>query len=169
MALKRRNARDAASEQSVSLEQARQEFASMLSACAAAPEGFRVLRAWLAVRGAEALRIDPAASPGLPELIRRAAAAPASPARRIFAVLVLDAQSVPGLLTAGSPRARLERDICALLETALPHALARAGYPFGGDLDARRRHIAALADSIGDYLQPLEPSIPTWLSGRSQR
>lgn len=140
----------------------------MLAAGADAPERLNMARRWLAARGAEAVQSDAASAPGLPDLIRRAASAPASPARRIFAVLVMDALAVPGLLVADASRTRLERDVCALLEHVLPHALARSGYPFGADLDARRRHVGALAASIEEYLRPLEPSIPTWLSGRTE-
>jgi hypothetical protein len=151
----------------MTLEQARRDFAALLAA-RDVPDWMKAAGRFLGVRGAEALRIDPAAAPALPELIRRATSAPASPAQRNFAVLVLDALAVPGLLLAGSSPTRLERDVCALLEQALPHALARSGYPFGGDLDARRRHLTALAPAIDDYLRPLEPSIPTWLSGRME-
>ena len=141
----------------------------MLCASADAPAGLSAIRQWLLARGAAAVPAGAAHSAGLPEQIRRVASAPASAARRIFAVLVLDALAVPGLLHAERSRARLERDVCALLEAALPHALARAQYPFGGDIDARRRHLAVLAASIDEYLQPLEPSIPTWLSTRTER
>jgi len=150
----------------VTLEQARQEFADVLAADANAPDRLQAARRWLCTRGAAVLQVEPAAAPRLPELIRRAASAPAGPARRIFAVLILDALAVPGLLVAERSQTRLERDVCALLEQALPHVLARSGYPFGGDLDARRRHLISLAAAIDDYLRPLEPSIPTWLSGR---
>ncbi|HUB10893.1 MAG TPA: hypothetical protein VMB34_02970 [Acetobacteraceae bacterium] len=150
------------------LEQARQEQAALLataSGAPGAPDRLRAVRQWLVARGAEALRIDPVAAPGLPELIRRAASAPASAARRTFAVLLLDAHAVPGLLSSPASQARIERALCALLETALPHALRRAGYPFGRDLDARRRCLATLAASIDEHMRPLEPSIPLWLSG----
>ena len=161
------------------MEAARREFATVLAACADGPDRLAPARRWLAARGAEAVPGAAAgssgaaavpggvaASIGLPELIRRAASAPAGPARRTFAVLILDALAVPGLLVADRSPTRLERNVCTLLEQALPHALARSGYPFGGDLDSRRRHLVLLAASIDDYLRPLEPSIPTWLSGR---
>ena len=75
--------------------------------------------------------------------------------------------AVPGLLSVRSSQARLDRAIRALLESALPDVLLRAGYPFGGDLDARREALARLHASIDEHLRPPEPSIPTWLSGRA--
>ncbi len=95
--------------------------------------------------------------------------APAGPARRVFAVLLVDALAVPGLLSVRSSQARLDRNIRALLERALPDVLLRARYPFGGDVDAKRRALIALHASIDEHLRPLEPSIPTWLSGRAGR
>jgi len=150
----------------LTLEQARQRFAELLAPSADPPDRLQQARQWLTARGTEAVPNETAAAPRLPELIRHAAAAPASPARRIFAVLVLDALAVPGLLLAGSSRTRLERDVCTLMEQALPHVLARSGYPFGDDLDTRHRHLVARASAIDESLRPLEPSIPTWLSGR---
>jgi hypothetical protein len=150
------------------LVQARRDFAAVLAASAGAQERLSAARHWLIARGAEAVQIDAGAAPGLTELIRRAASAPAGPERRVFAVLILDALAAPGLLLADGSRTRLERDVCTLLEQALPHALVRSGYPFGSDLDARWRHLVPLASVIDDYLRPLEPSIPTWLSGRTQ-
>jgi hypothetical protein len=84
-------------------------------------------------------------------------------------VLLVDALAVPGLLSARSSQARLDRAVRALVENALPDVLLRAGYPFAGDVDARRRSLSRLQATIEDHLQPLEPSNPTWLSGRTER
>jgi hypothetical protein len=179
------------------LTQARLDLARALGAASGALEAadrFRAVRQWLIARGAEALHIDPAAAPGLVEIIQRAVRAPAGPARRAFAILLVDALAVPGLLAPGlaAPRlpapgllapglpapgllsarrsqARLERDIRALLESALQDVLWRAGYPFAGDPDAKRRSLATLAASIDEHLRPLEPTFPAWLSGLPER
>ncbi len=127
---------------------------------------FRAAKQVLVTHGAAALGIDPATAPELAELVERAVRAPAGPARRIFAVLLVDALGVPDLLSVRSSRARLDRDIRALVESALPDVLLRSGYPFAGDPDEKRRAVARLHASIDEHLQPPEPSIPVWLSGR---
>lgn len=153
------------------LAQARLDLARALRTASAAPHSadrFREARQLLVTSGAEALRIDSAAAPGLAEMIGRAASAPAGPGRRAFAVLIVEALAVPGLLSVRSAQARLDRDIRALVESALPDVLLRAGYPFGGDADAKYRSLGRLHASIDEHLRPFEPSIPTWLSGRRQ-
>jgi hypothetical protein len=153
----------------VDLRQARLDLARALEAAAAAPHGtdrFHAARQLLVGSGAAALHIDPATAAGLTDIVERALRAPPSRARRVFAVLLVDALAVPGLLSARSSQARLGRDIQALLESALPDVLLRAGYPFAGDLDAKRQALARLHASIDEHLRPLEPSIPAWLSGR---
>lgn len=154
------------------LAQARQDLARAVAAAAAAPhaaERFRAARQWLVRTGAEALRIDPATASGLADIVGHAAGAAPGPERRAFAVLLVDALAVPGLLSVRSSHARLDRDICTLLESALPDVLRRSGYPFAGDVDAKRRSLARLAASIDDYLRPLEPTFPAWLSGLPER
>ena len=135
------------------LDQARLELAGILGLdCKAppTPERLNAARQWLIARGTEALRIEPATAPALADVIRDATSAPASPPRQSFAVLIVAALPVPGLLSSRTSRARLERDVCALIETALPHVLLRAGYPFGAELDVRQRHLVMLAASIDE-------------------
>jgi hypothetical protein len=161
------------------LTQARLDLARALEAAAAVPheaDRFRparqlLMRSGAATLGIEAaaLGIEAAATPELAEIVEHVARAPASPARRVFAVLLVDALAVPGLLSARSSQARLDRAVRALVENALPDVLLRAGYPFAGDVDARRRSLSRLQATIEDHLQPLEPSNPTWLSGRTER
>jgi hypothetical protein len=154
------------------LTQARQDLACAVAAAAAEPHAadrFRAGRQMLISRGAAALHIDPTATTGLLDLVERAALAPACPERRIFAVLLVDALAVPGLLSVRSSQARLDRGIRTLVENALPDVLLRAGYPFGGDVDAKRRSLAKLHATIEEHMRPLEPSIPTWLSGLPER
>jgi hypothetical protein len=147
------------------LEQARVDLAHALEVGAPAGERFRAARRLLISRGAEALQIDPAALPGLGVVLGRAARAPATLNRRAFAVLVVHALAVDGLLSVGSSQVRLDRDICAFLESALPDVLRRSGYPFAGDIDAKRRSLGRLHGSIDEWLAPLEPTFPGWLSG----
>jgi hypothetical protein len=141
-------------------DEVRQAFARLL---AAAERG--AARQFLIARGARVLQIDVAAAPNLETIIGQMARAPASAERRLFAILVVDALGVDGVLDARSSRARLERAICALLEGALPDVLHRAGYPFDGDMDARRRVLATLQASIEAFLALPEPTFPGWLSG----
>jgi hypothetical protein len=151
------------------LTQARLDLARALEAGTAAPQAadcFRAARQCLVTSGAAVLDIDPATAPGLADIVERAACAKASPGRRVFAVLLVDALAVPGLLSVRSSQARLDRGVRALLESALPDVLLRASYPFADDVDAKRRFLARLHASIDEHLRPLEPTIPTWLSGR---
>ncbi|HEY3846771.1 MAG TPA: hypothetical protein VGL95_06630 [Acetobacteraceae bacterium] len=150
------------------LTQARLDLARAMEATSAtphAPDRFRVARQLLITRGAEALHINPVAAPGIADIFGRAASAAASPARRAFAVLIVVALAEPGLLSVRSSQARLDRDVHALLESALPDVLRRSGYPFAGDFDAKRQSLARLHASIDEYLRPLEPTFPAWLSG----
>jgi hypothetical protein len=152
--------------------QARLDLARALETVASVPHAadrFRAARQMLTRHGAGVPHIDPTAGTGLLDLVERAACAPASPARRRFAVLLVDALAVPGLLSERSSQARLDRGIRTLVERALPDVLLRAGYPFGADVDAKRRFLSALHATIEDHLRPLEPTIPTWLSGRPDR
>ncbi len=152
------------------LAQARRDLAHALEAGTAAlsqGDRFRVARQLLVTSGATASTIDPATAAGLADLVERAVHAPASAARRGFAVMLVDALAVPGLLSVRSFQLRLERDIRALAESALPDVLLRANYPFTGDADSKRRFLAGLHASIDEHLRPLEPSIPPWLSGRA--
>lgn len=153
------------------LEQARATLRRAVAADGGAPadDRFRTARQFLIACGVEAAPAGASLVAGLPELIRRAASAPASPARRIFAVLIVDALGVPGLLPAGGSQARLDRAVCGLLENALPDVLLRSGYKFGDNLDAKRCSLAALVGSIDDHLRPPEPTFPAWLSGLPQR
>ena len=152
------------------LDQARRDLAGILGPDSNAPpdpDRLKAAREWLNARGGDALQIKPSTPPDLVDLIRQAASAPATPSRRTFAVLVVQALAVPGLLSGRTSQARTQRDVCRLVEIALPHVLLRAGYPFGADLDVRQRHLVMLAASIDEHLRPLEPSIPTWLSSRT--
>jgi hypothetical protein len=153
------------------LEQLRAGLRRM--AAAESGDGLQAARLWLLQRGTDALGADRgddhAATLSLPELLARAAAAPRSPARRSFAVLIVDALTIPHLLPGALAQPRLDRAICALLENALPDVLLRARYPFAGDLDAKRQALAKLAATLDEHLHPPEPTFPPWLTGLSRR
>jgi hypothetical protein len=145
------------------LEQARAELRRM--AAAESDGGPQAALRWLLQRGGDALGGDRGTTLGLPDLLARVAAAPRSPARRVFAVLLVDALAVPGLVQGAFSRARLDRAICTVLENALPDVLLRARYPFDGDLETKRLAVAKLAASIDEHLHPPEPTFPPWLTG----
>jgi hypothetical protein len=114
------------------------------------------------MRGAECLGLERAAVGGLGGVLDRLARAVATPPRRAFAVLLVQGLAVEGLVADGPAQAR---DVCTLLESALPEVLRRSGYPFSGDADARRHFLAHLHETIDDCLRPLEPTFPRWLNG----
>lgn len=80
-------------------------------------------------RGVEALGITSHAGLFLDEIVRIAADAPRTAGRRAFAVLLVHALGVRGLLPA---RGRTAGDIQLFLERALLNPLRRANYPFDG-------------------------------------
>lgn len=98
----------------------------------------------------------------LADLIRIAANAPPSRARRDFAVLLVHALGVDGLL---SNRGEAADALRSFIERALLNALRRAGYPFDGTAYDKRHALAGLHATIEEHLRPLEPSIPRWLHG----
>ncbi len=82
---------------------------------------------------------------------------PARQARRVCAVFLVHALAVRGLVPASSGG-----DVCALVEGALRDVLLRCGYPFGGSIDEKMRVLERLHTSIGELMQPLEPTFPNW-------
>jgi hypothetical protein len=67
------------------------------------------------------------------------------------------ALAVRGLVPASSGG-----DVCALVEGALRDVLLRCDYPFGGSIDEKMRVLERLHTSIGELMQPLEPTFPNW-------
>ncbi len=112
--------------------------------------------------GMQAFHIAPRAGLTVGEIIRIAADAPRSEARRAFAVLLVHALSMPGLL---SLRGRPGREIRLFLERALLNPLRRASYPFESTDYDKRAALGRLHKTIDDCLRPLEPSIPPWIHG----
>jgi hypothetical protein len=149
------------------LEQARRDLARALDA-QTEPSGEKraqAARLVLVAAGMAALGLDAASRLSLAEVIARAVGAPQSPARRGFAVLLVCALGVDGVVAAGSKRGQLDRDGCAFVETALPSVLQRAGYPFGGEAYERRRALGRLQANIDELLKPLEPTFPPRVQG----
>ena len=104
-----------------------------------------------------ALGMEPTGLPSVVSVIRLATEAPARPTRRSCAVLLVHALAVPGLVPAASAR-----DLCALVEGALRDVLLRCGYPFGGSIGEKMRVLQRLHATIGELMQPLEPTFPNW-------
>lgn len=153
-------------------DRARRDLVAALQAGVSEPaaDRFRLARLVLLECAAEASGITAPLGLGLPELIRRAAAAGASPKRRDFAVLLVHALAVPGLVFGSRTRnTELERDICRLTETAIASVLLRAGYPFRAGTYEKMRFLARLHTSIDDHLRPFEPTFPPWLNGLDRK
>jgi len=149
-------------------EQARQELSQAVEADRLAPPGRRhqAARALLARYGVQALRLNAGAGVTLPELIHTAAAAPATPERRAFVILLVQALGIAGLVRPdGSRRRELDRDICRLAETAIASVLLRAGYPFHAAIYDKLRFLERLHATMDEHLRPFEPTFPPWLHG----
>jgi hypothetical protein len=149
----------------VDLEAARTALASALGSHqpgATRAARFGAARAILLEHGVAALGVTRLS---FDELVLAAASLPPSEARRDFAVLLVHALAVEGLLPA---RGEAERVIHAFLEGALLNPLRRAGYPFDGTPYDKRRALAVLHAAIDEHLRPPEPSIPRWLHGVGQ-
>ena len=115
--------------------------------------------------GREALEVPPRSGLCVDDLVCLAAEAPPSEARRAFAVLLVDALGVPGLLP---DRGDAERQIQSFLERALLNPLRRAGYDFDATAYDKRQALARLHETIDEHLRPLEPSIPRWIHGMGE-
>lgn len=129
---------------------------------------FREARQILIGWGKQALVDWAGEDPALPELIRRAAAAPPNPGRRRFALLLIQALGIPGLLPRTYQRATLDADICGLVETSVPSVLVRARYPFGGSGRDRLGFLQGLHRTLDQHLEPFEPTFPPWLNALDQ-
>jgi hypothetical protein len=126
----------------------------------------RATRELLITRGIDALQIPPHPGIALDEVIRSAIGAPPTDVRREFAVLLVYAAGVEGVLPT---RGVTERLIQSFLERTLLNPLRRAGYPFNGRAYDKRQALAGLHATIDEHLRPLEPSIPCWLHGVGPR
>jgi len=147
-------------------EAIRAELIGALGVTAPVEQRVRATRELLITRGIEALQIPPHPGIALDEIIRVAIAAPPTEARREFAVLLVYALGVEGVLPT---RGETERMIQSFLERALLNPLRRAGYPFNGTAYDKRQALAGLHATIDEHLRPLESSIPRWLHGVGPR
>jgi hypothetical protein len=120
----------------------------------------RVARKLLVDRGVEALGIAPVFV--LDDVVTVAIDAPATEARRAFAVLLVHALSVPGLLPS---RGRAADNLRSFLERALLNPLRRAEYPFGGSTYDKQLALTRLHLTIDEHLRPLEPTFPRRIQG----
>jgi hypothetical protein len=122
------------------------------------PEAWlRLAQNVLIKRGVEALRVELPANPTLATVIRAAAIESQTTARRAFAVLVVHALAVRGLVSSG-PTA----DVCTFIERALPDVLLRFEYPFGGSTYEKYHVLGRLHVKIDELLVPFEPTFPNW-------
>ncbi len=137
------------------LDEARRDLARALNDPPAA-------RRVLIDHGADACGAADRGMLSLHDVIRLAARAPATPARRDFAILLVHALAVDGLVSVRSNARQFDRDLCDFMESALPTVLRRFGYPFGGETYERRRSLERLHNSIDELLRPLEPTFPNW-------
>ncbi len=144
------------------IEATRTDLIRALNATAGGGSPFRTARAVLIARGLEAPQITSRPGVALDDIIRVAAEAPPTEARWAFAVLLVDALAVPGLLPT---RGQAANDIQSFLERALLNPLRRAGYPFDGTPYEKRQALARSHATIDEHLNPLQPSIPHWIHG----
>jgi hypothetical protein len=127
----------------------------------AAPR-FRAARQILIDRGAEALSLPRAGAHSLEDILGLAAGATPTRALRNFAVLLVHALGIEGLMPIRGDAERLTR---LFLERTLLNPLRRANYPFDGAPYDKRQVLSRLHRTIDEQLHPPEPSIPTWLHG----
>jgi hypothetical protein len=125
----------------------------------------RAGRQVLVVRGCEACGIVHSASLSLHDLVTIAVSARRTAARRAFAVLLVHALAVEGLVASKTHRGQLDRSLCAFIESALPAVLQRYGYHFGSETYEWRRSLDRLHTMIDELLQPLEPTFPPGVQG----
>ena len=147
------------------VDAARLELTSALSVVPPAGATSTMFRAALAVlidRGIEALCVTPSQRLSFDNLIRIAADAPPTAGRRDFAVLLVHAFGIQGLLPV---RGKTEGILLSFLERALLNPLRRAGYPFDGTAYEKRHVLRGLHATIDEHLRPLEPSFPRWIQG----
>ena len=144
------------------LEAARSDLVRAATGSSQSGPRFAAARLVLVNRGVEAVGMALRPGISLDEIVRIAIDAPSTEARRAFAVLLVHAFGIPGLLPSRGPTADA---IMALLERALLNPLRRAGYPFDGSPYDKRQAVAVLHATIDEHLRPPEPSIPRWLHG----
>jgi hypothetical protein len=148
----------------MNLEAALRDLAAAVAAGAEGARGrdarMRAARQVVLDRCVSALGVELPAQPSIAAMLRLAVEARDRPARRDCAVLVVHALAVPGLVPAACAG-----DVRKLVEVALRDVLLRCAYPFGGSIDEKARVLERLHATIGELMQPLEPTFPGWIQG----
>jgi hypothetical protein len=102
------------------------------------------------------LRIEQAQH-SLAAIIQLALDASDPTARRTCAVLLVHALAVRGLIPTAAAG-----DVCRLMESALRTPLLRCYYPFSGSTEQKMLVLERLHRTIGELMQPLQPTFPNW-------
>ncbi len=144
------------------IEAARNELIRAAAADALAGTRFPGAHQVLVDSGIAALGLTPRPDLAIDAIVRIAIDAPRTEARRDFAVLLVHALGIPGLLPSRGPAAT---PIQSFLERALLNPLRRAGYPFDGSPYDKRQALARLHETIDEHLRPPELTMPRWLQG----
>jgi len=117
----------------------------------------QVAREVLARHCLAALAVEQSATLSIAEVFRLVVETSDKSARRVCAVFILHALPVRGLLPTSSAE-----DVCVLMEVALRDVLLRCFYPFGGSVAERMAVLERLHRTIGELMQPWEPTFPNW-------
>jgi hypothetical protein len=140
------------------LEATRSTLVCEIEAAQADPKSntrFFGARRVITAAGIKALQIQYSNGLSLGDVLLHAISAPRTPDRRSFAALVIDALAVDGLIPSTSERADIDRNICALAESALPEVLDRFKYPFRSQNYEKRRALEGVHARIVELLSPL--------------
>jgi hypothetical protein len=105
--------------------------------------------------GIDALHIEYSNGLSLGDVLLQATTAPPTPDRRSFAALIVAALANEGLIPSTSQRADIDRNLCSLVESAVPEILNRFKYPFKEQTYAKRRALEGLHASLVEFLSPL--------------
>ena len=116
---------------------------------------FSGARRVITAAGIEALKIQYSNGLSLGDVLLHAVGAPRTPDRRSFAVLVIDALAVDGLIPSTSERPDIDRNVCSLAESALREVLDRFKYPFKSQSYEKRRALEGLHASVVVLLSPV--------------
>jgi hypothetical protein len=143
-------------------EAIRAELIGAGDATAPTEQRVRDTRELLIKRCIEALQMPTRSGIALDDILRIAIGRPPTEARREYAVMLVYAIGIEGVLPI---RGEAERLIRSFLEQALLNPLRRAGYPFDGTAYDKRQALAGLHATIDEHLRPLEPTMPRWLHG----
>lgn len=131
-------------------------------ACATASEGSRdatlhAARQLVVDECLAALGQEPRGGVTIAAAVRMVAETNVRAAQRGAAFLVIHAFGVPGLIPSAA-----NADVCTLAEAGLNSVLLRCSYPFAGSVAEKTDVLQRLHRTIGELMQPLEPTFPNW-------